>query len=118
MQDITLIVPQVIKTFKKNPNRSISAVFRKYRDNPCYSAIGDIPILITITNTMKQIGINPSRWQTLYTLKQIEEVKSWSKKMKMDLLEELFKPSPVATKPLKNDPGAVEKILSTDLSIK
>lgn len=109
MQDINLIVPQVIRAFKKNPNRSLSAEFRKYRDNPCYSSIGDIPILLTIFEALKQVGIIPSRWQILYALKHINEVNTWSKKMKMELLDVFFKPLPVTTKQVKND--ASEEII-------
>ncbi|MCX6731243.1 MAG: hypothetical protein NTZ55_05325 [Candidatus Roizmanbacteria bacterium] len=97
-QDVSLIAPQVINHFTKSPNSSISATFRYYRKNPCYSLIGDFPIFATIINALKQIDIPLNRYKVLYALNQSDEMKEWSKKEKFELLDELLKPLSVQRK--------------------
>lgn len=102
MQEGSLIKTQIINRFEKNPNSSISSAFRFYRKHNYYSWIGDYPILATIIQTIGSIGIPLKRNKILYALNQSNDFKSESKKEKMELLEELLKPSLVAVKQGKN----------------
>ena len=95
------------KLFLKNPRRSISATFRKLRNSNRFSFFGDYPILALIVNSINNLGINPSRQQIRYSLNQSEELKFISRELKIKLVEQLIKPSPVVTRDRKNHLGRV-----------
>ena len=94
-QDLSLAKDRIIKRYMKNPNSSISAMFRSLRGKSYLSLIGDYPILATITNTISTLGIKLTRPQATYALNKSEELKCFSKKDKNELLNQLTNPSSV-----------------------
>lgn len=57
IQDPNIVLPRIKKHFLKNPNASISALFRKLRSLPYLSAIGDYPLLSLIISARSEIGV-------------------------------------------------------------
>ena len=103
IQDSRKMIPQIENHYKKNPNRSISAEYRKYRKHPDYSMIGDFIILANIVNTIKSLGIKLSRSRVLYAINQSIELREFSVVEKTKLLDGLLKTSSVQTIKGKND---------------
>jgi len=101
-QDLSLAKDRIIKKYMKNPNSSISAMFRSLRGKSYLSLIGDYPILATILNTTSALGIRQTRPQITYALNQSEELKYFSKKDKNELLDQLINPLYVQTKLARN----------------
>lgn len=99
-QDLKNSIQHIEKAFKLNPQRSISALYRKYRSMDSYSLIGDFPILATIINTGKRLGIVFTRKQVLYALNKSEELKSYTEHEKTDLVDCLLQHSSVGLKRL------------------
>lgn len=65
----------IIKRFKRNPNSSVSALFRKLRKSPSLSLFADYPIISHIINTLSSVGIYPERNKVAYALRQSVELK-------------------------------------------
>lgn len=101
-QDLNWAIPIIQKKYSKNPNSSISAIFRYLRRKPHLSLFGDYPLLSIVLKTILEIGIKPKRNQVLYALNQSEELYQLSKKDKNNLLDQLLKTPPVETKKHKN----------------
>lgn len=57
IQDLESVKPTIESHFKRYPNASVSAMFRKLRKSPRVSFFGDYPILSLIITTMNELGI-------------------------------------------------------------
>lgn len=67
------IVEDSLKQLQKNNNRSISAMFRKFRKNKHFSIFGDHTILTGILTALKQLNIERSQKSFLYACQQSTE---------------------------------------------
>lgn len=101
-QDTNKAIQIVEKRFTKNPNSSISATFKKLRNNSSLSFIGDYILLAVILNTLKKMEIKSSRYQVWYAMNKSSELSLFSKQAKNALLEQLVKPSHVQMKEQRN----------------
>lgn len=108
-QNSDWIIPIVQKKYTINPNSSISALFRGLRKHPRFQLFGDYPLLAVIVKTIFGMGLNPKRNTITYALNESEELRQLPKNVKIHLLNELTKLSPVATKPAKKSSGKEKK---------
>ena len=97
-QDLEHIIVRIKKSFHQNPNRSISALFRRWRKYRFISLIGDYPLLWTIVNTGLLTKANITRQKVRYAFNQSEELREFQNEDKTELLDYLIKPSSVVTK--------------------
>lgn len=72
--DTNWATEKIIKLFKRNSDRSLSAVFRRFRKSPFLDLIGDYPLLFHIVDTASSFGINFSRQKLLYAFNQSNEL--------------------------------------------
>jgi hypothetical protein len=77
-QNLNWAHPFVKKKFRKNPNSSISAIYRKLRGDSHLSLIGDYPIFSLILSEITSLGIKPKPTILRYALKQSNELKGKS----------------------------------------
>lgn len=84
-QALDWAVPKIEKRFRKNPNSSLSAIFRDLRKSLSLSLFGDYPIVSVIVGTLKRLGIKVARSKLRYALRQSEELKG-----KRDLVSQLL----------------------------
>lgn len=75
IQDLNIVIPKIQRHFKKNPNASISAMFRNLRKLSYLSFIGDYSILSIIVTTISEMGIVISKSALQYAARQSEELK-------------------------------------------
>ena len=78
-QDLDKAKSISINHFEKNPNASISALFRRLRNHKKYSLIGDYPIIATILNARQELGLKNDKKKLLYATRQSEELKGKKK---------------------------------------
>lgn len=57
IQDLESVKPTIESHFRRYPNASVSAMFRRLRKSPRVSFFGDYPILSLIITTMNEHGI-------------------------------------------------------------
>lgn len=74
-QTIEWTTQMIIKKFRKNPNSSVSALFRNLRDSQSLSLFADAPIISHIINTLASVGIYPERRKVAFALRQSVELK-------------------------------------------
>lgn len=89
-QDLENAKRKIERIFTRNPHASPSATFRDLRSMVTVSFFGDYPILSTIFDIMNELGIQPTRFQINYCFNQSEELNNEPKKIKMELLNQLF----------------------------
>lgn len=75
IQNLDWITQKIIKRFEKNPNSSISALFRELRRSPNLSLFADAPLIAHIVNTLASVGIYPKRSQISYACRYSPELK-------------------------------------------
>lgn len=75
IQNLDWITQKIIKRFKKNPNSSVSALFRELRRSPNLSLFADAPLIAHIVNTLASVGIYPKRSQISYACRYSPELK-------------------------------------------
>lgn len=102
LQSLEWTIPVIKKAFNKNRNRSISALFRYFRQHSRLSLIGCYPILATIVHAAIDIGIKLNRSKVGYALNNSEELRQFSKQEKKLLLDQLIKSSYVQIKHKQN----------------
>jgi hypothetical protein len=61
IQDLESVKPTIQAHFKRYPNASISAMFRRVRKSPRVSFFGDYPLISLIVTTANDMGIVVSR---------------------------------------------------------
>ena len=61
IQDLESVKPTIESHFRRYPNASVSAMFRKLRKSPRVSFFGDYPILSLIITTMNELGITAKK---------------------------------------------------------
>lgn len=88
--DTEFIDETVKNLFTKNPNRSLSAAFRKLRRFTRLSLIGDYPLLFRIIRIARSTGTIINRENIRYAFNQSEELKLLRKKDKNTLIDQLF----------------------------
>lgn len=74
-QNIQSFTCVIQRRFINNPNSSISAIYRKLRNDPRLSLFGDYLVIAHILNSLRKIGITPKRTQVSYALRSSEELK-------------------------------------------
>ena len=84
--------------FQRNPRRSVSALFRRFRKELRFSLIGDYPLLGTIINAAGSIGIRFNRTKIAYVFRQSKELCSLPKRTKGQLLDLLSNSSTAQSK--------------------
>ena len=89
-QDLEIVKSKVKRIYTRNPHASPSATFRNLRHMATVSLIGDYPILSTVFNIMNELGVQPTRFQINYCFNQSDELNDEPKKIKMELLNQLF----------------------------
>lgn len=88
--DTEFIDETVKNLFTKNPNRSVSAAFRKLRRFSKLSLIGDYSLLSRIIRIAHATGAIVNRENIRYAFNQSEELKQLRKKDKNTLIDQLF----------------------------
>lgn len=88
--DTEFIDETVKNLFTKNPNRSLSATFRKLRRFTKLSLIGDYPLLFRIIRVARSTGASVNRENIRYAFNQSEELKELRKKDKNTLVDQLY----------------------------
>lgn len=78
-QDLERAKSISIKQFNKNPNASISALFRRLRKDKRFSLMGDYPIISTVLRTRHELGLRTDKTKLLYATRQSEELKGKKK---------------------------------------
>ena len=116
-QNLNLAIPVIQQRYKKNPRRSISATFRQLRNQQRFSFFGDYPILATVLDAVMTIGIIPARPTVTYALNSSNELRQLSKKEKMELINQLFNPSPAALKQLKKLTRQLQEVKMNNVSV-
>lgn len=75
IQDLESVKPTITSHFKRYPNASVSAMFRKLRKSPRVSFFGDYPILSLIILTMNELGITAKKLAIQRVFWMSEELK-------------------------------------------
>lgn len=115
------IISKIQRDFTRNKNKSISATFRHYRNHRNLSLIGDYPILATVVNTVKDMGIMINRQKIFYAFNQSTELKEFPRNDKQQLIEQLLQPSsvqfPKGKIRARNDFYSIKDILPIQVSL-
>ena len=65
----------VRKHFRKHPGASISVMFKHIRSDKRFSGQGDYPIISTIVNTMRELGLEVERRKVFQALHWSSELR-------------------------------------------
>lgn len=84
-QSIDWAIPIIQQQLKAFPNSKISTVFKKLRNHPRFSLIGDYPLFSIAIKTMKEQKVNISKQMVRKALKFSDELKN-----KETLVNDLF----------------------------
>ena len=110
LQDVMIFEPAVKNAFTKNPKRSISALYRRARNNPRLSLIGCYPILAVITHAAIEMGIPLSRKGITYAFNMSAELYLFQKRDKTGLIDYLCHPPQDGLKETKHADNLNENI--------
>lgn len=87
IQDLSKAEEMAKENFKKNPKRSLSALFRILRRDDRFSFFGDIPLAFSVIHAATSKNIHPSITQIYRLLKLSEDFKNSSKSGKTKLIK-------------------------------
>lgn len=89
-QDQQWVINHALKIFQDNPNARISAAFRLFRREKHYTLFGDYILIASIMIALKKLNILPTRQEVNYACNFSEEFKGFTKKGKMQYLDNVF----------------------------
>lgn len=86
IQDLSKAEEMAKEAFRKNPQRSLSALYRGLRKDNRFSFFGDIPLALSVIYGAAPVTIKPSRSQIHHLLKGTEDYKNSTKSYKTKLI--------------------------------